>query len=115
VFDIAGFFLIADVYIISTGDGASRICRPQVERVRIMKKKISVYWPLALIVACAAIAWGHAWNTARQQMPLAADQLSAELARTVSYGFVGSEGPVPVKAPVKIIGASSPLSGSHTL
>ncbi|QGZ61234.1 hypothetical protein [Paraburkholderia acidisoli] len=63
-----------------------------------MKKKITVYWPLALIVPLAAIAWVHAWNTAEQQMPLAADQLTAELARAVSYGLVGSEGQTPVKA-----------------
>ncbi len=80
-----------------------------------MKKKISVYWPLALIVPCAAIAWAHAWNTTQQQMPLAADQLSAELARAVSYGLVGSEGPTPVKAPVKVIGSSQPLPPSHVL
>jgi hypothetical protein len=115
VFGVAGFFLIADVYIISTGDSASRTGRPPVERVCIMKKKISVYWPLALIVPCAAIAWSHAWNTAQQQMPLAADQLSAELARAVSYGLVGSEVPAPVKAPVKAIGAGEALPPSHAI
>ncbi|HEY1611978.1 MAG TPA: hypothetical protein VGG24_22140 [Paraburkholderia sp.] len=55
-----------------------------------MRKKISVYWPLALIVPFAVVAWVHAWQTTVQQMPLAADQLSAELARAVSYGFVGA-------------------------
>ncbi|WP_321908968.1 MULTISPECIES: hypothetical protein [unclassified Paraburkholderia] len=63
-----------------------------------MRKKITVYWPLALIVPLAVIAWVHAWKTAEQQMPLAADQVTAELARAVSYGLVGSEGKTPVKA-----------------
>ncbi|PXW26295.1 hypothetical protein [Paraburkholderia caballeronis] len=56
-----------------------------------MRKTISVYWPLAVIVPLAAIALAHAWNTAAAQMPLAADQLTAELARAVSYGIVGSD------------------------
>jgi len=56
-----------------------------------MRKKISVYWPLAVIVSLAAFAWIHAWQTARQQMPLAAEQLTAELARAVSYGLVGDD------------------------
>lgn len=62
-----------------------------------MRKKISVYWPLVVIVPFAAIALLHAWQTAQQQMPLAAEQLSAELARAVSYGLVGSEGQPHVK------------------
>jgi uncharacterized BrkB/YihY/UPF0761 family membrane protein len=105
VFAVTGFFLIADLYIISTGDSATCIYRIQSKEIRIMKKKISVYWPLALIVPCAVIAWTHAWNTTKQQMPLAAGQLTAELARTVSYGLVGSDGDVPVKDPVKAIPA----------
>lgn len=72
-----------------------------------MRKKISVYWPLALILPCAAIAWGHAWNTAEQQMPLAAAQLSAELARAVSYGLVGDAS--DAKAPVKALRSGAPL------
>ena len=63
-----------------------------------MKRKILVYWPLALIVPFAAIAWIHAWQTAQQTMPLAAGQLTAELARAVSYGLVGGEGKVAAKA-----------------
>jgi hypothetical protein len=63
-----------------------------------MKKKITVYWPLALIVPLAVIAWIHAWKTAEQQMPLAADQVTAELARAVSYGLVGSESKTSLKA-----------------
>lgn len=76
-----------------------------------MKKKITVYWPLALIVPLAAIAWIHAWHTTEQQMPLAADQFTAELARAVSYGLVDSEG----KAPVKAMRAVAPLPQSNAI
>jgi hypothetical protein len=65
-----------------------------------MKKKILVYWPLALFMPLATAAYLYACSeTAPRvaQPPLAADQLSAELARTVSYGFVGSEVTAPVK------------------
>ncbi|CAG9228855.1 conserved hypothetical protein [Paraburkholderia tropica] len=78
-----------------------------------MKKKIVVYWPLALIVPLAAVAWVHAWNTAEQQLPLAADQVSAELARAVSYGLVGNTG--DVKAPVKAMRAVNPLPQASTI
>jgi hypothetical protein len=98
VFGLAGFFLIAAVYIISTGDSAPCADRTPSREIRIMKRKILVYWPLALIVPFAAIAWLHAWQTAQQTMPLAAEELTAELARAVSYGLVGSDGKVPVKA-----------------
>ncbi|CAB3789779.1 hypothetical protein LMG28688_02984 [Paraburkholderia caffeinitolerans] len=82
-----------------------------------MKKKIMVFWPLALIVPLAAIAWAHAWNTAEQQFPLAADRVSAELARAVSYGLVDGAGEVatPVKAPVKAIGSVAPLLRSNAI
>ncbi|CAM2189678.1 conserved hypothetical protein [Paraburkholderia sacchari] len=81
-----------------------------------MKKKIMVYWPLALIVPLAAIAWVHAWNTAEQQFPLAADQVSAELARAVSYGLVGAgDVTAPVKAPVKAIGGVAPLLRTNAI
>ncbi|WP_322043563.1 hypothetical protein [Paraburkholderia sp. J67] len=72
-----------------------------------MRKKIEVYWPLALIVPLAVIAWVHAWNTAEQQFPLGADQVSAELARTVSYGLVGNA--ADMKAPVKALRSEAPL------
>ncbi|MCG5077935.1 hypothetical protein [Paraburkholderia tagetis] len=76
-----------------------------------MKKKIVMYWPLALIVPLAAIAWVHALNTAQEQFPLAADQVSAELARAVSYGLVGTAGDanVHVKTPVKATHNTTPL------
>ncbi len=63
-----------------------------------MKKKISVYWPLAIVVPLAAIACLHLYNGAPAQSstsPLAAERVSAELARTVSYGFVGGEAAMP--------------------
>jgi len=63
-----------------------------------MKKKISVYWPLMLIVPLSVVAWVHAWQTTEQAMPLAASQVTAELARAVSYGLVGNEGVAPVRA-----------------
>lgn len=70
-----------------------------------MRKTISVYWLLALIVPLAAIASAHAWHTAATQMPLAADKLSGELARAVSYGLVGGHGnhrdPALKAAPVR--------------
>lgn len=107
----AGFFLIAIIYIISTGDSAPEPIALKSRESRIMKKKIMVYWPLALIVPLAAIAWVHAWNTTQEQLPLAADQVSAELARAVSYGLVGSAGEVktPVKAPLKATRGVVPL------
>jgi hypothetical protein len=63
-----------------------------------MKKKISVYWPWAIIVPLAAAAYLHLYNDAglqSPQSPLAADRVSAELARAVSYGYVGDEASMP--------------------
>ena len=60
----------------------------------IMRKKILVYWPLAVILPLAAIAYIHACSDAASrasQAPLAAGQLTAELARAVSYGLVGDD------------------------
>jgi hypothetical protein len=59
-----------------------------------MKKTILVYWPLAVILPLAAAAYIHAWSDAAShafQAPLAAGQLTAELARAVSYGLVGDD------------------------
>ena len=63
-----------------------------------MKKKISVYWPLVIVVPLAAVACLHLYNGAAGQTfqsPLAAERVSAELARTVSYGFVGGDTAMP--------------------
>jgi hypothetical protein len=65
-----------------------------------MKKTISMYWPLALFLPFVVAACLHVCNetTLRiAQPPLGADQLSAELARAVSYGYVGSDATAPVK------------------
>lgn len=66
-----------------------------------MKTKISVYWPVAVVLTLALAAamqnYGerkaHAARAAHT--PLAAAQVSAELARAVSYGLVGGN---PVSA-----------------
>jgi len=63
-----------------------------------MKTKISVYWPLAVVLMLAAMAAVQGYGERRQHSshaPLAAAQLSAELARAVSYGLVGTQ---PVRA-----------------
>ncbi|MEI5997665.1 hypothetical protein H3V53_10760 [Paraburkholderia bengalensis] len=65
-----------------------------------MRNKISVYWPLAIVVPLAAAAYLHLYHAASvqsSQTPLAAERVSAELARTVSYGFVGSEAVMPAE------------------
>jgi uncharacterized BrkB/YihY/UPF0761 family membrane protein len=70
---------------------------PQSEENDIMKKTISMYWPLAVVMPLAAAACLYvSGETASRiaQRPLGANQLTAELARTVSYGLVGSD-PVP--------------------
>ncbi len=65
-----------------------------------MKKTISVYWPFAIVVPLAAAAYLHICGDAASrasQAPLAADQLTAELARAVSYGMVDSSTTLPAK------------------
>ncbi|ACC70643.1 hypothetical protein PPMP20_06585 [Paraburkholderia phymatum] len=65
-----------------------------------MKKKISLYWPLVIVVPLAAAAYLHLYDRVVVQSstsPLAADRVSAELARTVSYGFVGGEAALPAE------------------
>jgi hypothetical protein len=57
----------------------------------IMKKRISVYWPWVFVLPLAIAAYVHLYNMPGAQSPLAADRVSAELARTVSYGFVGGQ------------------------
>ena len=65
-----------------------------------MKKTISVYWPLAIVVPLAAVAYLHICaNTGSRvsQAPLDADQLTAELARAVSYGMIDTASALPAK------------------
>jgi hypothetical protein len=45
------------------------------------------------------------------QTPLGADQLTAELARTVSYGLVGNDHALPVK-PVRAVASLQPAEAS---
>ncbi|QYD67504.1 hypothetical protein KZJ38_14215 [Paraburkholderia edwinii] len=59
-----------------------------------MKKTISMYWPLAIVLPLAAVAFLHLCSTAvkhASSAPLAASEVTAELARTVSYGFVDDD------------------------
>ncbi|MGN6315934.1 hypothetical protein [Trinickia sp.] len=50
---------------------------------------ISSYWPLALAVALIALAALHAYGDGGAAYePLPAEQVTAELARTVSYGLI---------------------------
>ncbi|CAE6712175.1 hypothetical protein [Paraburkholderia haematera] len=65
-----------------------------------MKKTISVYWPFAIVVPLAAAGYLHVCGDAAlraSQAPLAADQLTAELARAVSYGMVDNASTLPAK------------------
>jgi len=59
-----------------------------------MRKTISMYWPLAIVLPLAAAAFLYLCSSAVKRanpMPLAASEVTAELARTVSYGLVGDE------------------------
>jgi hypothetical protein len=63
-----------------------------------MKKTISVYWPLAIVLPLAAVAYMHICAASRAvQTPLDADQLTAELARAVSYGMIDAVSALPAK------------------
>ncbi|PMS23978.1 hypothetical protein C0Z18_01385 [Trinickia dabaoshanensis] len=49
----------------------------------------SQYWPVALAIALIVLAVLRAYGGAgAAREPLAADQVTAELARTVSYGLI---------------------------
>ncbi|MCC8404813.1 hypothetical protein LJ655_23550 [Paraburkholderia sp. MMS20-SJTN17] len=76
-----------------------------------MKKTISVYWPLAIVVPLAVLAYLHInGQTASRasQMPLDANHLTAELARAVSYGMVDPASTLPAK-PMRAA-AAAPLA-----
>ncbi|SMG10809.1 hypothetical protein [Paraburkholderia susongensis] len=65
-----------------------------------MKKTISVYWPLAIVVMLAAAACLHIGSSAvsrASQSPLDANHLTAELARAVSYGMIDDASALPAK------------------
>lgn len=49
----------------------------------------SIFWPVALALALIVLAALHAYgNGGAPREPLAADQVTAELARAVSYGLI---------------------------
>jgi hypothetical protein len=53
-----------------------------------MKTRISVYWPLAVVLTLAALAALQGYGDRTRHEPLRAAELSAELARAVSYGVI---------------------------
>ncbi|WP_186062049.1 hypothetical protein [Burkholderia gladioli] len=65
-----------------------------------MRKTISMYWPLAIVVPLAAAAYLYASNAARPSEPQPIGQVSAELARTVSFGLVGDSPEAASAAPL---------------
>lgn len=76
-----------------------------------MKKTISMYWPLAVFVPLAAAAYVYVSSETASPLaksPLGADQLTAELARTVSYGLVGDDSAAPVKRMRAVTAVTSP-------
>ena len=73
-----------------------------------MKKTISMYWPLVIVVPLAALAYLHINGQAASrasQMPLDANHLSAELARAVSYGMIDAASALPAK-PMRAVTAT---------
>ncbi|WP_027775432.1 hypothetical protein [Paraburkholderia caledonica] len=65
-----------------------------------MKKTIAVYWPLAIVLALAGVAYLQICGdmaSRGSQAPLAADRLTAELARAVSYGMIDDTSSLPAK------------------
>ncbi|HEY1997537.1 hypothetical protein [Paraburkholderia sp.] len=76
-----------------------------------MKKTILMYWPLAVFVPLAAAAYLYVSSESASrisQPPLAANQLTAELARTVSYGFVDDSPASPVKPMRAVVSLPTP-------
>jgi hypothetical protein len=79
----------------------------------MMRMKISMYWPLA-VMALIAVSGLHAYkvSVSAPHEPLAAERVVAELARTVSYGFVSER--VTQQAPVarEALPTSAPMQAS---
>ncbi|KUZ90859.1 hypothetical protein WI40_26830 [Burkholderia ubonensis] len=75
-----------------------------------MKKTISMYWPLAIVVPLAAAAYLHAVGDTPSRGPLAVHQASAELARAVSFGLVDDVAkPLPAAAGGVVLAAPKAL------
>jgi hypothetical protein len=53
-----------------------------------MKMTISGYWPLVVAVALVSLAALQAYSDKTRHEPLGAAEVSAELARAVSYGII---------------------------
>ncbi|ABA47713.1 hypothetical protein GSH05_03895 [Burkholderia pseudomallei] len=80
------------------------------ERGRIMRKTISMYWPLAIVVPLAAAAYLYLSEAAPRRAPAVARDTSAELARAVSYGFVDDASqPLPAASHVAPLGGPKAL------
>ncbi|KUZ29589.1 hypothetical protein [Burkholderia territorii] len=75
-----------------------------------MRKTISMYWPLAIVVPLAAVAYLHAMADAPSRGPIAVHQASAELARAVSFGLVGDAAqPLPAVSGDVVLAAPKAL------
>ncbi|AOJ25276.1 MULTISPECIES: hypothetical protein [Burkholderia] len=75
-----------------------------------MRKTISMYWPLAIVVPLAAAAYLHTMADAPSRGPLAVHQASAELARAVSFGLVGDAAqPLPAASGDIVLAAPKAL------
>lgn len=82
------------------------------EEKSIMRKTISMYWPLAIVVPLATAAALHVCSdvgSRASQAPLGANQLTAELARTVSFGLVDDDVSTPLK-PLRAVAMPLPAS-----
>jgi hypothetical protein len=69
-----------------------------------------MYWPLAVFMPFAAAAYLYVSGEGASRAPqptLGASQLTAELARTVSYGLVGNEAGMPVKPMRTVVSAQT--------
>jgi hypothetical protein len=95
---ISRFFSIEIFYNISIRHSGLPVRLPVSEN-NMIKKTISVYWPLAIVLPLAVAGYLHFCNGAKRaaQAPLAADEFTAELARAVSYGMVDGAPSAPAR------------------
>ncbi|SAK68339.1 hypothetical protein AWB80_03400 [Caballeronia pedi] len=69
-----------------------------------MKKTISTYWPVAILFPIALTFCMHAGeggNAAQRHEQIAVADVSAELARAISLGFVEDDDATPAVAPAQ--------------
>ena len=64
------------------------MARARYVKGRKMKTTISGYWPLVVAVTLASLAALQAYGDNTRHAPLGAAEVSAELARAVSYGII---------------------------